>query len=92
MKAITINETLKNNSIEELTKTKKENSSIKEYFNAMFMFLIKEFPTTDAAEFLSEYEDEVIEFYKKGINVFDAAIKLRQSYEKYLHRYDSITK
>ena len=90
MKALTINETLRNISKDELTTITKDNSSIKQYFNDMFIFLVREFPPQDAAEFLSEYEDQVIEYYKQGLSVFKAAIILRQSYEKYLNRFDNI--
>jgi hypothetical protein len=90
LKALTINEVL-SNSKEEFKMINKSNSSLHDYFDNIFLFLIKEFPAEDASEFLAEYEEEVIKFYKKEISVFDAAIKLRQSYEKFLHRYDTIT-
>ncbi|MFA5153661.1 MAG: hypothetical protein WC554_13965 [Clostridia bacterium] len=89
MKALTIYESL--NQTQEFKTISIENSSIHQYFDSMFAFLIREFPPEDASEFLEEYEEDVIYFYRQGLIVFDAAIKLRQSYENFIHRYDTIT-
>jgi hypothetical protein len=87
MKALTIYESLDNRQNFDASIG---NISIHKYFDSMFIFLAKEIPAEDVADFLDEYEKKVTFYYKKGLSVFDAAIKLRQYYEKFLHRFDFI--